>query len=101
MKSSERPPDDRGTAQGLACVDRNGQLEKKQRVNADVVISKKDKSLSLKICAHLCAMNYGTGYIRSFMHYRMELRLTMEIAVQKCLMDHVRMKEGFVFMEKW
>lgn len=36
MKSSEIPPDDRGTAQGLACVDRNGQLEKKQRVNADV-----------------------------------------------------------------
>ena len=72
-----------------------------QRVNADVVISKKDKSLSLKICAHLCAMNYGTGYIRSFMHYRMELCLTMEIAVQKCLMQHVRMKEEFVFMEKW
>ena len=58
-----------------------------QRVNADVVISKKDKSLSLRICAHLCAMNYGTGYIRSFMHYRMELRLTMEIAVQKSLAD--------------
>jgi hypothetical protein len=31
----------------------------------------------------------------------MELRLTMEIAVQKCLMQHVRMKEEFVFMEKW
>ncbi len=25
----------------------------------------------------------------------------MEIAVQKCLMQHVRMKEEFVFMEKW
>ena len=24
----------------------------------------------------------------------------MEIAVQKCLMQHVRMKEEFVFMEK-
>ena len=55
----------------------------------------------MKICAHLCAMNYGTGYIRSFMHYRMELRLTMEIAVQKSLMQHVRMKEEFAFMEKW
>ena len=35
------------------------------------------------------------------MHYKMELRLTMEIAVQKCLTQHVRMKEEFVFMEKW
>ena len=43
----------------------------------------------------------GLLYIRSFMHYRMELCLTMEIAVQKCLMQHVRMKEEFVFMEKW
>ena len=25
----------------------------------------------------------------------------MEIAVQKCLMRHVRMKEEFVFTEKW
>ncbi len=40
------------------------------------------------------------GYILLFMHYRMELRLTMEIAVQKCLTQHVRMKEEFVFMEK-
>ena len=72
-----------------------------QRVNADVVISKRDKSLSLKICARLCAMNYGTVSIRLFMHYRMELRLIMEIAVQKCLTRHVRMKEEFVFMEKW
>ena len=55
----------------------------------------------MKIYARLCAMNYGTGYIRSFMHYRMDLRLTMEIAVQKSLMQHVRMKEEFVFMEKW
>ncbi len=46
-------------------------------------------------------MNYGTVYIRLFMHYRMELRLTMEIAAQKCLMQHVRMKEEFLFMEKW
>ena len=45
-------------------------------------------------------MNYGTVYILLFMHYRMELRLTMEIAVQKYLMQHVRMKEEFVFMEK-
>ena len=28
MKSSEIPPEDGGTAQDLACVDRNGQLEK-------------------------------------------------------------------------
>ena len=55
----------------------------------------------MRICARLCAMNYGTEYIRLFMHYRMELRLTMEIAVQKSLMQHVRMKEEFVFMEKW
>jgi len=55
----------------------------------------------LKICARLCAMNYGTVYIRLFMHYRMELRLTMEIAVQKSLIQHVRMKEECVFMEKW
>ena len=55
----------------------------------------------MKICARRCAMNYGTVYIRLFMHYRMELRLTMEIAVQKCLIQHVRMKEEFVFMEKW
>ena len=27
--------------------------------------------------------------------------MTMELAVQKCLMRHVRMKEEFVFMEKW
>ncbi len=54
----------------------------------------------MKICAHLCAMNYGTVYIRLFMHYRMELHLTIEIAVQKRLMQHVRMKEEFVFMEK-
>ena len=71
-----------------------------QRVHADVVISKKDRSLSLKICARLCATNYGTVYILLFMHYRMVLRLTMEIAVQKCLTQHVRMKEEFVFMEK-
>ena len=45
-------------------------------------------------------MNYGTVYIRLFMLYRMELRLTMEIAVQKCLIQYVRMKEEFVFMEK-
>ena len=45
--------------------------------------------------------SYFDHYIRSFMNYRMELRLTMEIAVQKCLMQHVRMKEEFVFMEKW
>ena len=64
------------------------------------LFQKKDESLSLKICTHLCAMNYETGYIRSFMHYRMELRLTMEIAVQKSLMQHVRMKEEYVFMEK-
>lgn len=37
MKSSEIPPDDQGTAQGLACIDRNGQLEK-NRVNADVTL---------------------------------------------------------------
>ena len=55
----------------------------------------------MKICARLCAMNYGTAYTRLFMHYRTELRLTMEIAVQKCLTQHVRMKEEFVFMEKW
>ena len=55
----------------------------------------------MRICARLCAMNYGTEYIRLFMHYRMELRLTMEIAVQKCLTQHVRMKEEFAFMEKW
>ena len=54
----------------------------------------------MKICARRCATNYGTVSIRLFMHYRMELRLTMEIAVQKCLMPHVRMKEEFVFMEK-
>ena len=30
----------------------------------------------------------------------MELRLTMETAVQKCLMQHVRMKAEFAFMEK-
>ena len=71
-----------------------------QRVNADAVISKKDKSLSLKICARLCAMNCGTVSIRMSMHYRMELHLTMEIAVQRCLTQHVRMKEEFVFMEK-
>ena len=55
----------------------------------------------MKICARLCAMNYGTVYIRLFMHYRTGLRLTVEIAAQKCLMQHVRMKEEFVFMEKW
>ncbi len=55
----------------------------------------------MKICARLCAMNYGTVYIRLFMHYRMEQRLTMEIAAQKCSMQHVRMKEEFVFMERW
>ncbi len=55
----------------------------------------------MKICVRLCATNYGTVFIRLFMHYRMELRLTMEIAVQKCLMQLVRMKEEFVFMEKW
>ena len=55
----------------------------------------------MKTCARPCAMNYGTGFIRSFMHYRMELRLTMEIAAQKCLMQRVRMREEFVFTEKW
>lgn len=54
----------------------------------------------MKICVRLCAMNYGTGYIRMFMHCRMELRLTTGMAVQKCLTRHVRMKEEFVFMEK-
>ena len=34
------------------------------------------------------------------MRCRTELLLIMEIAVQKCLMPHVRMKEEFVFMEK-
>ena len=55
----------------------------------------------MKTCARPCAMNYGTGYIRLFMPYRTALRLTMEIAAQKCLMQHVRMREEFVFTEKW
>ena len=55
----------------------------------------------MKTYVRLCAMNYGTGYIRLFMHYRMELRLTMETVVQKSLMQPARMKEEFVFMEKW
>ena len=55
----------------------------------------------MKICARLCAMNYGTVFILLFMHYRTGLHLTVEIAAQKCLMQHVRMKEEFAFMEKW
>ena len=46
-------------------------------------------------------MNYGTVFILLFMHYRTGLHLTVEIAAQKCLMQHVRMKEEFAFMEKW
>ena len=54
----------------------------------------------MKICARLCVMNYGISYIPRSMRCRTELLLIMEIAVQKCLMSHVRMKEEFVFMEK-
>jgi hypothetical protein len=54
----------------------------------------------LKICARLCVMNYEISYIPRSMRCRTELLLIMEIAVQKCLMPHVRMKEEFVFMEK-
>ena len=38
MKSSEIPPEDGGTAQDLACVDRNGQLEKMEsKCNCDLI----------------------------------------------------------------
>ena len=54
----------------------------------------------MKICAHLYAMNFGITYILRSMRYRMELRLTMEIAVQKYLMQNVRMRVEFAFMER-
>ena len=52
------------------------------------------------LCPPLCHELWNSIY--PFVYaYRMELRLTMEIAVQKSLIQHVRMKEEFAFVEKW
>ena len=54
----------------------------------------------MKIYAHLYVMNFGVIYIHRSMRCGMELHLIMGKVVQKYLMQNVRMREGFAFMER-